>query len=46
MLTPDLPDRASALFFDFDGTLVDLAPRPDAVRVEPQVPELLARLGS
>jgi trehalose 6-phosphate phosphatase len=45
MLTPDLPDRASALFFDFDGTLVDLAPRPDAVRVEPQVPELLARLG-
>lgn len=46
MLTPDLPDRASALFFDFDGTLVDLAPRPDAVSVEPQVPELLARLGA
>lgn len=45
MLTPDLPDRASALFFDFDGTLVDIAPRPEAVRVEPQVPELLARLG-
>lgn len=45
MLTPDLPDRASALFFDFDGTLVDLAARPDAVQVEPQVPELLARLG-
>lgn len=46
MLNPDLPDRASALFFDFDGTLVDIAPRPDAVAVEPGVPELLARLAS
>ena len=44
MLIPDLPDRASALFFDFDGTLIDLAPRPDAVSVEPRMPELLARL--
>lgn len=46
MLKPDLPDRASALFFDFDGTLVDIAPQPDAIAVEPGVPELLARLAS
>lgn len=44
MLIPDLPDRGSALFFDFDGTLVDLAPRPDAVRVEPRLANLLAHL--
>lgn len=45
MLRPDLPDRASAVFLDFDGTLADLAPQPDAVQVEPAVPELLGRLG-
>lgn len=33
-----------ALFLDFDGTLVDIAPTPDAVRVEPGVTEHLARL--
>ncbi|MGH7092869.1 MAG: trehalose-phosphatase, partial [Stellaceae bacterium] len=33
-----------ALFLDFDGTLVDLAPTPDSVRVATEVPRLLIAL--
>jgi len=41
-LAPPPPDlRGASLFLDFDGTLVDLAPRPDAVEV---TQALLARL--
>ena len=45
-MTENLPDvqRASAFFFDFDGTLVALAPRPDLVAVEPHVREVLDAL--
>lgn len=34
----------TAFFVDFDGTLVDLAPRPDLVEVEPRVRHLLESL--
>lgn len=39
----DLLDDAS-LFLDFDGTLVELAARPDSVTVESRLHDLLARL--
>ncbi|MDN3567056.1 trehalose-phosphatase [Paeniroseomonas aquatica] len=38
------PIAAAALFLDFDGTLVEIAPRPDAVEVPDHLPDLLHRL--
>lgn len=35
---------AYALFLDIDGTLIDLAATPDAVRVPPELPSILASL--
>jgi trehalose 6-phosphate phosphatase len=46
MLIPSVAERNSAMFFDFDGTLVDLAPQPDAVQVPAEVPRLLGRLNA
>lgn len=37
---------SSALFLDFDGTLVELAPTPDAVQVDPGLPTVLAALSA
>lgn len=39
-----VPHREPALFLDFDGTLVDIAPAPDAVRVDADLPGILATL--
>jgi len=38
-----LPERA-ALFLDLDGTLIDIAPTPDAVVVPAELPGVLVRL--
>ncbi|POR49058.1 trehalose 6-phosphatase [Paraburkholderia eburnea] len=42
-LPVELPFDRTAFFFDFDGTLVDLAPTPDGVLVQP---DMLALLGA
>jgi trehalose 6-phosphate phosphatase len=42
---PELATNA-AFFIDFDGTLVEIAPRPELVEVEPRVRALLERLGA
>jgi trehalose 6-phosphate phosphatase len=45
-LLPPPPDllNGAALFLDFDGTLVELAERPDAITVAPTLAPLLKRL--
>ena len=43
---PPLPGSQAALFLDLDGTLIEIAPRPDAVVVPPHLPDLLARLSA
>ncbi|MPQ94366.1 trehalose-phosphatase [Thioclava sp. JE_KL1] len=41
---PALDPSRDALFLDFDGCLVDIAPRPDAVIVPQNLPRLLEQL--
>lgn len=43
---PPLPGGQAALFLDLDGTLIEIAPRPDAVVVPPHLPPLLASLSA
>src|SRR3954471_22211890 len=41
---PPLSLAGTALFLDFDGTLVELAEAPDLIEIPDTLPDLLARL--
>ena len=41
---PPVLDSACSVLLDFDGTLVEIADRPDAVFIDPALPSLLRRL--
>jgi trehalose 6-phosphate phosphatase len=43
---PPRLDLRSALFLDVDGTLIEIAPRPDLVRVPSELPGLIARVAA
>lgn len=45
MPEPPLPDDTTALFFDLDGTLIEVAAQPWAVQIPPELPASLAALG-
>jgi trehalose 6-phosphate phosphatase len=44
MRLPPPLDRRSSLFIDIDGTLLEIASRPELVRVPPDLPDLLTQL--
>ena len=44
MRSPPPPGEDSCLFLDVDGTLVDLAPQPRAVRVDAELKDLLGQV--
>jgi trehalose 6-phosphate phosphatase len=46
MLEPPQPDAGCALFFDFDGTLTEIAATPDAVVVDERLHGLLSTLSA